>query len=723
MSDVDPVKDNNSCRSFTGKVCADPGQKSCAGFGSCIEATIGEVVDGCDAPNFPIFLGNGVQNNQINACRGSTIDKVINSCHGQKSCFEVVKAGRIENSCIGDYSCFHLAWGGGQYGTDVEVIVDDVLHSCIGSYACSSFAGYGLAGQHHIPVPAHVTRIAYSCRGSHACHELPGSPITEANGSCNTNNACDKYDSDDVESVLVCKCPTSSQYTHRQKCVDAGYGNPENVPADRCIDPAGELSICRGEGVCGLSADGLATDITCVVSNTNDGPEPGSLRHCINEVNAGGGGEGSISLVTFDGLPLGDHQIALSDPLGDGVLLDIVQPIVLDAIGHDRKITLIPSGWGTVKKRRDIVIGPRADGSVVRGLHFFGMTLRISRDPLTPTNNPDYYEVSPANTDSADGVVISNNVIGGRYNEGPGIEVQGLYANIHDNVISGCQNGIMVHYGGDKVSIRNNEIHDNAGDGIDPSKTTAGHGIFLYDDIWDGYPASANDEARALISENSVYDNIGNEIYSFPKRPFMLRPPIFLSLACSDGIVSGTIRIHMADSGTALKVPADTDYTIELFSEEEKGKKIYITSVSGRSLQQVPADDRMEVAFSYNGCIPGEFLVASITIFPKDGDKWPLTSGYGAQGSVSRWQPDRGACSCASTRWSCDPGETMCPGLGCKSLDGKHGGAITYVLEKLFARLSHLSMCVPPLFTRKMIPTHVALVVTNALNIVVLLLT
>lgn len=251
VSHEDPAPGHdNSCRGFTGKVCADQSQKSCAGFGSCIEATIGEVVDGCDAPDFPIFLGNR-PNNQINACRHSTIDKVISSCHGQKSCFQVVEAGNIQNSCFGDYSCHRLAWGGGQHGTDVGVVVDEVLYSCIGSYACSAFAGYGLTGQHHIPVPVHVSRIAYSCRGSHACHELPGSPVTEANGSCNTNNACEKYDKDKVESVLVCKCPTSDHNTNKQKCLDAGYGTPEDVPADRCIDPDGSLSICLGEGVCG----------------------------------------------------------------------------------------------------------------------------------------------------------------------------------------------------------------------------------------------------------------------------------------------------------------------------------------------------------------------------------------------------------------------------------------------------------------------------------------
>ena len=77
---------SDSCNGFTGSVCADDNQTSCAGQTACFDAIIPIVVDSCDG---------GFQ-----ACEKAKIGSVVNSCKADQSCWLAGNGGSIKEYLV-----------------------------------------------------------------------------------------------------------------------------------------------------------------------------------------------------------------------------------------------------------------------------------------------------------------------------------------------------------------------------------------------------------------------------------------------------------------------------------------------------------------------------------------------------------------------------------------------------------------------------------------------
>ena len=118
----------DSCDGFTGRVCADPHQRSCFGPRACQYATISTVVNSCDAAGG-------------HACwKAHVSNAVVKSCHGQQSCAFAGRGGSLEaiqESCHGPRACFAVADGG---------TMGSVTRSCNAPSACEFVAEDGEVG-------------------------------------------------------------------------------------------------------------------------------------------------------------------------------------------------------------------------------------------------------------------------------------------------------------------------------------------------------------------------------------------------------------------------------------------------------------------------------------------------------------------------------------------------------------------------------------------------
>ena len=229
---------------FTGKVCADDGQKSCDGQGSgagtvefppssrgvCKFAKIAVVIDGChglDACNM-IAAGGGHLSWIFSEDGGRPNEEYVDykygqggpirgSCWGVESCsWMAVDLGNmpyVENSCRGDMACRGVAVRGGVRG---------LLSSCNGKNACRAMAQGALNG------PRGVVRgpVALSCNAERSCDiceddddcsttggNYPVDTLrlntTFLNGSCNAKAACSQYVGIPTDG-LTCGCPGGS---------------------------------------------------------------------------------------------------------------------------------------------------------------------------------------------------------------------------------------------------------------------------------------------------------------------------------------------------------------------------------------------------------------------------------------------------------------------------------------------------------------------------------
>mmetsp|Transcript_24774 Transcript_24774/g.71571 ORF Transcript_24774/g.71571 Transcript_24774/m.71571 type:complete len:447 (-) Transcript_24774:94-1434(-) len=243
----------NCTAGFTGKVCADDGQKSCDGRGTgsfesfqgaCVSATISEVIDGCqglEACAKMTLGGNGLY--QFSKLEGGiatpneeylgletsgTVGAVRGSCWGREACsFMAALGGQVsfvEDSCREDLSCRFMAYQGTGVGT--------VAYSCNALGACD------------------ICEDDTCSDGPPSKDPSSGVSFTAIlNGSCNSDAACRQYLGTSTSSpVLVCGCPGAS-------CPKA----PFSKSVTKCLLDAEEgakTGVCAGDAAeCIASAD------------------------------------------------------------------------------------------------------------------------------------------------------------------------------------------------------------------------------------------------------------------------------------------------------------------------------------------------------------------------------------------------------------------------------------------------------------------------------------
>ena len=226
------------CYGFTGKVCADEGQLSCA--------------------------SNPIRDSSGGACRDATIPTVVSSCIGTDACKSVASdggaVGSLSDSCVGTSACFRLAYKGGtvgpltnscnatrmsEFGTpmlagacfglgSIGGEVGPVTGSCNAERACHGMAVEGAVGP-----------VEYSCNANSACRQAQCQGITSScqpdsnatrisfmNGSCNTENGCENY-MGDADDGLTCIANPSTPITF-------------SPATDLCYESDGGIGVCDG---------------------------------------------------------------------------------------------------------------------------------------------------------------------------------------------------------------------------------------------------------------------------------------------------------------------------------------------------------------------------------------------------------------------------------------------------------------------------------------------
>lgn len=191
---------NDACARFTGKVCADQGQKSCYAVNLGLDQ-LGASPSTLDISSF--------------ACTDANIGEVVNGCIGERACNRVGSkvdptfvggVGIIRNSCVGNGSCQLMASNNerGQYCP----VIDEVISSCNVERGCS-FLAYGGNNKEYT---GSVRRITHSCNAYNACEnalqepdlDVPNVNINELNGACNRPFSCISYSRNQD---LICQCP------------------------------------------------------------------------------------------------------------------------------------------------------------------------------------------------------------------------------------------------------------------------------------------------------------------------------------------------------------------------------------------------------------------------------------------------------------------------------------------------------------------------------------
>ena len=244
--------ESTSCFQFTGSVCADGNQTSCAGEKACEQATIPIVVNSCDGAS---------------ACEKAKIGSVVNSCKEVLSCWLAGAVGdrgsngsitQIEDSCKGGRACNGMAQGGS---------VGPVIKSCNAPNACSYLANEGLIDS------GTVGPMIESCNDLDACFKMgmDGGVIGPVAYSCNAFQACvcvsepACYGAQNITfmngscNVEVDSTSTASAEVGCKNYAGDGSGltctaNPRTSPItfspddDECFDTDGGIGLCDGSG-------------------------------------------------------------------------------------------------------------------------------------------------------------------------------------------------------------------------------------------------------------------------------------------------------------------------------------------------------------------------------------------------------------------------------------------------------------------------------------------
>ena len=238
----------DSCVGFTGKVCADDGQKSCIGRRACNNAKILSVVNSCQEWSSCSEAGRfGAVGPMINSCQSyfacltlaydGAVGSLTNSCNLGYACKSVADwngvVGSMTDSCNGVRTCEYMAYHGGTVGS--------VTDSCNAEYTCSEIAHKGAIGS-----------LAYSCNVKEACEYVQcqasytlskysacepdpnAREIDFMNGSCNSFEGCRQYMGKADGSGLTCTANAAAPVTF----------SPNNTT---CFDTdSEEVSTCDG---------------------------------------------------------------------------------------------------------------------------------------------------------------------------------------------------------------------------------------------------------------------------------------------------------------------------------------------------------------------------------------------------------------------------------------------------------------------------------------------
>jgi hypothetical protein len=219
---------------------------------------------------------------------------------------------------------------------------------------------------------------------------------------------------------------------------------------------------------------------TFVVINTNDDPNPGSLRWAIGQVNADGTDTAAApDQITFD-IPAGGTTIALgaAPPV-------ITNPVVIDATGQPGYVgTPVVAIDGAGATGDGLVLGPGSDGSTILGLDLYGFTVAgaAAIHVETADNTIENNYLGPDATGNAPGGGVGN-TIGLLIDAAPDNTIGG--ASTAGNLISGNGTGVEIAGAaatgnlvqGNKIGTQADGISNlgNTGDGVLVANASSGN--------------------------------------------------------------------------------------------------------------------------------------------------------------------------------------------------------------------------------------------------------
>ena len=128
-----------ACDLFTGNICKD--KYSCMGEEACYDATIPIVVKSCSGGDKACWKVG-----RIPACAANTVGNFINSCIGEKSCYQVAYGdragsgvGNLINSCTAGEACRDM----GRDGKG-GIITSDLKDCCTTGRSCFEYGEFNI---------------------------------------------------------------------------------------------------------------------------------------------------------------------------------------------------------------------------------------------------------------------------------------------------------------------------------------------------------------------------------------------------------------------------------------------------------------------------------------------------------------------------------------------------------------------------------------------------
>lgn len=128
-----------ACDLFTGKICKD--KYSCMGTEACYDATIPIVVKSCNGGDKACWKVG-----RIPGCAANKVGNFINSCIGEKSCYQVAYGdragsgvGNLINSCTADEACRDM----GRDGKG-GIITSDLKDCCTTGRSCFEYGEFNI---------------------------------------------------------------------------------------------------------------------------------------------------------------------------------------------------------------------------------------------------------------------------------------------------------------------------------------------------------------------------------------------------------------------------------------------------------------------------------------------------------------------------------------------------------------------------------------------------
>jgi len=212
----------DACDNFSGLVCKDG---SCSNGGNaCKGASIELVINSC--------IG-------VEACMNASIERVIDSCNGRKACTDA-NIGSVVNSCVGNNSC-------GSIGEYSHAGIDLIRNSCNGRQACKYAAANG----------GSIDSIDDSCHGVMACEYAAanGGSIDTIENSCNNGNYnCYQLARGGSIGHIISSCSGIAAALVDDACTDVGQGEPIDDILSCCN---GEDEVCCQSSACSVTVTTL----------------------------------------------------------------------------------------------------------------------------------------------------------------------------------------------------------------------------------------------------------------------------------------------------------------------------------------------------------------------------------------------------------------------------------------------------------------------------------